>query len=90
MLQLPSMWNLIISTIAFFVAAWYVRRYLNEQGIPKGMTSKLLVFTLAFLVSWGTGFAVDWVQQKVTGSQATTQNTDELSQLLKEVRQQRQ
>ena len=30
MFTLPSMWNLIISTIAFIIVAWYIRRYLDE------------------------------------------------------------
>lgn len=60
MFTLPSMWNLIISTIVFFVAAWYFHRYLEEQGIPKGMTRKILVFSLASLVSWGAGELADW------------------------------
>ena len=43
------MLNLIISTIAFFVAAWFVNRYLDEQEIAKGMPRGVLVFMLAFL-----------------------------------------
>ena len=49
------MWNIIISTIVFFIAAWYIRRYLEEHGIPKGMTRGLLVFVLSYVVSWGAG-----------------------------------
>ena len=77
--MLPSMPNLIISTIVFFIAAWFANRYLDEQGIPKGMTRGVLVFVLASLVSWGAGVAVDWVQ----GPQAAAQSTADLSQLLK-------
>ncbi len=62
MFELPSMWNLVISTIAFFIAAWYIRRYLDEQGIPAGMTRSILVFTLASLASWGAGEGVDFIQ----------------------------
>lgn len=77
------MWNLVISTIVFFIAAWYIHRYLDEQDIPKGMTRGILVFALASLVSWGTGVAVDWTQEKIEGPQAKT--SDDLSQLLKAV-----
>ena len=82
MFTLPSMWNLIISTIVFFVAAWYIRRYLDEQGIPKGMTRGILVLTLAYLMSWGAGEAVDWTQAKLSGPQPAAQNSGDLSQLL--------
>lgn len=61
MFELPSVWNLLVSTIVFFVAAWYAHRYLDEQGLPKGMTRNVLVLTIASLVSWGAGAAVDWV-----------------------------
>ena len=62
MFALPFLWNLLISTLVFFVAAWYVRRYLDEQGIPAGATRGFLVFTLASVLSWGAGAAVDWLQ----------------------------
>ena len=78
-LELPSMWNLVISTIVFFIAAWYINRYLDEQGIGKGITRGMLVFLLASLVSWGAGEGVDWVQ----GPQPASQASKELSNLLK-------
>ena len=88
MFTLPSLWNLLISTAVFFVAAWYIRRYLEEQGIPKGVTRGMLVFVLAYLLSWGAGEAVDWMHDKLTGTQpATQQSSDELSTLLKEINQ---
>ena len=77
--ELPSMWNLIISTIVFFIAAWYLNRYLDEQGISKCMTRGVLVFSLASLVSWGSGEVVDWTQ----GPQPASQTSKDLSQLLK-------
>ena len=81
MFTLPSMWNLAISTIVFFIAAWYANRYLDKQSIPKGMTRGLLVFVLASVVSWGAGQAVDWTQ----GTQPEAQISGDLSQLLKVV-----
>ena len=82
MLAMPSMWSLIISTVVFFVAVWYVRRYLDEQGIPKGMTRGMLVLTLASLVSWGAGEAVDWTQREISGPPPKAQSPGDLSQLL--------
>jgi len=83
MFTLPSMWNLIISTIVFIFSAWYIRRYLDEQGIPKGMTRGILVFVLAYVVSWGAGEAVDWTQKKIAEPQPAAQNAGDLPQLLK-------
>ncbi len=79
-LELPSVWNLIISTIVFFIAAWYINRYMDGQKIGKGMTRGLLVFLVASLVSWGAGEAVDWVQ----GPQPASQASKDLSNLLKD------
>lgn len=70
--------NLVISTVVFIIAAWYANRYLDGQGIGKGMTRGVLVFTLASIASWGAGEAVDWLQ----GPQPAPQSVD-LSQLIK-------
>jgi hypothetical protein len=83
MFTLPSMWNLIVSSIAFIVAAWYIRRYLDGNGLPKGMTRGILVFALAYFVSWGVGETLDWVQEKIEGPQRGAKTSDDLSQLLK-------
>ena len=80
--------NLIISTIVFFVAAWFVNRYLDEQEIPKGMTRGVLVFVLASLVSWGAGAMVDWAQLKIEGPQAAAQSAGDLSRILQAAGQQ--
>jgi hypothetical protein len=79
------MLNLIISTIVFFVAAWFANRYLDELEITKGMTRGVLVFVLASLVSWGAGEMVDWAQVKIEGTQSAAQTSGDLSQLLNAV-----
>ena len=56
------MLSLLLSTIVFFVSAWYFKRYLDELGIPKGTTRGMLIFTFAVLVSWGAGALVHWAQ----------------------------
>ena len=83
MFALPSMWNLVISTVVFFISAWYIRRYLDEQEIPKGMTRGMLVFMFASLLSWGSGEVVDWIQRKIEGPQVTAQTSGDMLQLLK-------
>lgn len=85
MLTLPSMWNLIISTLVFFIAAGFSRRYFDSQGLPKSITRGILVFTFASVMSWGSGEIADWIQEKVSGPQPATQTSDDLLQLLKKV-----
>lgn len=53
------MLSILLSTIAFFVSLYYVRRYLENQGIPKGMTRGVLVFSIALVIAYGVAFAVD-------------------------------
>ena len=79
MFTMPSMWNLIVSTLVFFIAAWYIRRYLDEQEMPKGMTRSILAFTFAYSLSWGAGEVADWAQQKLDEPQAVVQISGDLS-----------
>ena len=74
------MLSIIISTIVFFIAGWYIKRYLDDMEIPKGMTRGVLIFSLAAAVSWGVGSAVNWMQ----GKPATPHLPSNLSQPLKE------
>jgi len=82
------MLNLTISTIVFFVAAWFLNGYLDAQGIPKGLTRGVVVLVLAALLSWGAGWTIDWGQGKVEGQQATSRTTGGVSQLMKDADQQ--
>ena len=84
MFTIPSIWNIIISTIVFVIAAWWIRRYLDEQGLPKGMTRGLVVFMLAYVVSWVSGELVDWAHDKIYGVAPPTQVEQDLKQLLKD------
>jgi hypothetical protein len=73
----------------FFIAAWYLNRFLNDQGIPKGMTRGILVFVLAYMAAWGTGELADWTQATLEGPQPAAQTPDDLSRLLKDAGQER-
>ena len=53
------MQTLIVSTIAFFAAGYFIRRRLDAMGIPKGMTRNVLVFSLALAVSYAVAAAAD-------------------------------
>jgi len=84
MFTLPSMWNIIVSTIVFIIAAWYIRRLLDAHGIPKGMARGLVVFVLAYGVSWGAGELVDWAHEKVYGPEPESQTSQDLNQILRD------
>lgn len=70
MFTLPSLWNIVVSTVVFAVAAWYIRRYLEILGFPKSILRGLLVFILAYMFSWASGAVVDFIQEKIEGKPA--------------------
>ena len=51
--------SLAVSTVAFFVAAHYVKRWLEDNDIPKGMTRGALIFSIALAVAYASGWLVD-------------------------------
>jgi hypothetical protein len=77
MFELPSFWNFIASSLAFFVAALYIGRYMDGQEIPQGTTRGILVFTLASVASWGAGEVAD----KMAGTPPAAHS--DLSQMIK-------
>lgn len=84
MFSLPSIWNILISTIVFVIAAWRIRRLLDEHGLPKGMTRGLLVFVLAYMLAWGAGKLVDLAHDKIYGVPPPSQLEQDVSQLVKD------
>jgi predicted PurR-regulated permease PerM len=82
MFTLPSLWNIVISSIMFVIAAWYLHRLLDENGMPKGMTRSLLVFVLAYVISWLTGELVDWSREKLYGPEPVSQSQKNLNEAI--------
>jgi hypothetical protein len=55
-----QMTGIVLSTLAFFVASFFIRRYLDEIGVSKTMTRSLVVFILALAVAYVVAFITDW------------------------------
>ncbi len=53
------MLSLTLSTIAFFVISYFIKRWLDDTGIPRTMVRSIVVFVAAALVSYGVAFLVD-------------------------------
>jgi hypothetical protein len=51
--------SIVISTIVYFIAAYFIKRQLVDMGIPKGMTRGTVIFVLAAAVSYGAAYLVD-------------------------------
>jgi VIT1/CCC1 family predicted Fe2+/Mn2+ transporter len=55
------MTSLIVSTIAYFIAAFFIKRWLDGMDIPKTMTRSIVIFVGAAVVAYGVAFVVDRV-----------------------------
>ena len=53
--------SIIVSTIAYFVASYFIKRWMDDNDIPKGMTRSLTIFAVAAAVSYGVGWLVSLV-----------------------------
>jgi hypothetical protein len=53
--------SLVVSTIAFFVASYFIRRQLDQMDIPRSMTRSLTIFVLALAAAYGVAWVVDWI-----------------------------
>ncbi len=73
MLPMPSFWNLLISTVVFFVAAWYFRRFLLEQDIQKGFTLNVVVITFATVASFAADAMMGSVEHKIADKKPVLQ-----------------
>lgn len=53
------MLSVFLSTVAFFVATYYVKRHLESMGVPKGATRGVLIFSIALVIAFLVAFAVE-------------------------------
>jgi hypothetical protein len=55
------MLSIVISTIVFFVASFFIKRQFVGMGLPAGMTRGLMVFCLSVAIAYGAAAAIDWI-----------------------------
>ena len=53
--------SLLISTVVFFVASYFIKRWMEDNDIPKGMTRSITIFVLAAALAYGAGWLVDHI-----------------------------
>jgi hypothetical protein len=51
--------SILVSTVAFFVASYFIKRWMDDNDIPKGMTRNVTVFALALAIAYGASWVVD-------------------------------
>ncbi len=55
------MLSLVLSTIAFFVASYFIKRWADDNDLPKGMTRSVSIFILSIAIA----YAVAWLVEKI-------------------------
>jgi hypothetical protein len=53
--------SFFISTFAFFVSAYLIKRKLEEWDIPGGMTRATVIFVGAIFIAYAVGYVVDLI-----------------------------
>lgn len=53
--------DIVVSTIAYFVAAFFLKRQFDDMDIPRGMTRSAMIFALALAASYAAQVGVDWI-----------------------------
>ncbi len=53
------MLSLVIATLVFFVASYFMKRWADDNDIPKGMTRSISIIVLALALSYGVAWVVD-------------------------------
>jgi hypothetical protein len=53
--------SLVASTIAFFVASYFIKRWMEENDMPRGMTRSVTIFVLAVALAYGAGWLVEHI-----------------------------
>jgi hypothetical protein len=53
--------SLVVSTIAFFAASYFIKRRFDEMDLPKGMTRNVTIFVLALAIAYGAAGIVGMI-----------------------------
>ena len=53
------MLGIVVSTIAFFVFGYFLKRWADDNDIPRGMTRNISLFVVALALSYAVAWLVD-------------------------------
>jgi hypothetical protein len=54
------MLSFFLSTVAYFIASYFLKRYLERMGVQKSATRGVLIFSCALTIAYGVAALVDW------------------------------
>jgi len=53
--------SIAVSTIAYFVASYFIKRWLDDMQVPSGMTRSVVIFCAALGIAYGVAIVIDWL-----------------------------
>ncbi len=53
--------SIVVSTLVFFVGSFFMKRWADENDIPKGMTRSVSIFTAALALAYMVGALIEKV-----------------------------
>ena len=53
------MLSIVVSTVAFFVFGYFIKRWADQNDLPRGMTRNISVFVAALALSYAVAWMVD-------------------------------
>ncbi len=53
------MLSIVVSTLAFFVASYFLKRWADANDFPKGMTLNVSIFVAAIAIAYAVALIVD-------------------------------
>jgi hypothetical protein len=53
--------SIVVSTIVYFVAAFFIKRQFDAMDLPRGTTRSVMTFCLALLAAYAAAAALDWL-----------------------------
>ncbi len=55
------MLGLIVSTVVYFAASHYTKRWLDDMDIPKSFTRSTAIFCFALIIAYAFAALADWL-----------------------------
>jgi len=53
--------SIVVSTVVYFVASYFITRKLDEIQVPKSMVRSFVIFCFALGIAYGVAMIIDWL-----------------------------
>ena len=53
--------SILVSTVAFVLASYFLKRYFDDADIPRSFARSTVIFVIALGLAYAVAAVVDWV-----------------------------